>query len=1060
MNSFYKFVFSMQFMTILLLIFAFSCGVATFIENDFGTETAWAAIYNAKWFEVIQILLGINLAYNIVRFKLYKKDKIPSFIFHAGMLFILLGSGLTRYAGYEGVLHIREGQSNNIVRSSEPYIQVSAYKDNMIYEATYKKLISKLGFNSFNFSFSVKDDKAKVEFKEYIPQAVRTIVDDKDGVPTIALTLSDNNMKDSLVLKEGSVVKRGDIVYSFNGSTNTTDEKVVNFTIKDDKFYFSSNEEVKWFAMSDGTQGVYEKNSLHDFTDKNLYTIDELNFTARYIGLKGKDKLVSESINPQTMDIPLDAVVINLTYKGETKELVLFGRGRGYRGEPVKEIIDDTIFVAEWGSATLKLPFAIKLNDFQLERYPGSNSPSSYASEVAIIDEEKQVTKPYRIYMNHVLDYRGYRFFQSSYDQDGLGTILAVNKDPGKIPTYIGYFLLSFGFLINIFNPKSRFRKLATLVQKDTISSPSHKKIASFMMAFFISLLALSPNTLQAKVSDEEVLKTLGKYDKAHADKFATILVQSTDGRIKPIDTLSKEILNKVYRSDKYKDLSANQLILGMMASTYETQTLPLIRVTHPELKKLIDLDESEKYASYDDFFNTENGQYKLIKYVEASNRKKDAEKNQFDKDILKVDERLNILFYTYTLDAFRMIPKIGDENYKWYSISDALNSFDFQEASDIKKIFASYFGALNEGLKTGNWEDANKIVDIIKAYQVQYALDIIPSNARIDAELFFNKIQIFDKLTPVYLLCGFVLLVFVFIKMISPKINVKPVVKFLFYICLIAFVVHTFGLGLRWFIAEHAPWSNSYESMIYIAWAIALSGLFFSRTSIISMSLTYILAGITLFVAHLSWLDAQITNLVPVLKSYWLTIHVSVITASYGFLGLCSLLGFFVLLLYILKNFKKNSSFKDNIERNITEATRINEMSMILGLSLLTIGNFLGGVWANESWGRYWGWDPKETWSLISILIYAIIVHMRFVPKLNNQFVFAVFSTIAYASIIMTYFGVNFYLSGMHSYAAGDPVPIPTFVYCIVIITATTIILASFCANADKKNGRVIKRL
>jgi cytochrome c-type biogenesis protein CcsB len=286
-------------------------------------------------------------------------------------------------------------------------------------------------------------------------------------------------------------------------------------------------------------------------------------------------------------------------------------------------------------------------------------------------------------------------------------------------------------------------------------------------------------------------------------------------------------------------------------------------------------------------------------------------------------------------------------------------------------------------------------------------------------------------------------LLGFIFAKMLKPKLKIEKITKIVYVVNIAAFVIHTFGLALRWYIAEHAPWSDGYESMIYIAWAIALSGIFFSKQSIVSLSLTSILAGVTLFVAHLSWMDAQITTLVPVLKSYWLNIHVSVITASYGFLGLCSLLGFFTLILFIMKKKGLNDARNEEIQRNIIEATRINEMSMILGLSLLTIGNFLGGVWANESWGRYWGWDPKETWALVSILIYAAIVHFRFVPSLNNQFAFAVASTLAFASIIMTYFGVNFYLSGMHSYAAGDPVPIPMFVYYTVAVVFSVIALA-----------------
>jgi len=352
------------------------------------------------------------------------------------------------------------------------------------------------------------------------------------------------------------------------------------------------------------------------------------------------------------------------------------------------------------------------------------------------------------------------------------------------------------------------------------------------------------------------------------------------------------------------------------------------------------------------------------------------------------------------------------------------------------------YFDGVEEGFKRGNWSKANEAVDKIIAFQKKYGTNLIPPKQKIEAEMFFNKAKIFQKLIPVYLLSGLLLLGFIFAKMLKPTIGIVLVSRIVFGVNLLAFLVHTFGLGLRWYIAGHAPWSDGYESMIYISWAIALAGLIFSKHSILSLSLTSILTGVTLFVAHLSWMDPQITNLVPVLKSYWLNIHVSVITASYGFLGLCALLGLFTLILFIFRN-PKNKEKDERFKRNIIEATRINEMAMILGLSLLTLGNFLGGVWANESWGRYWGWDPKETWALVSILIYAAVVHFRLIPKLNSQFAFAVASLVSYASILMTYFGVNFYLSGMHSYASGDPVPIPVFVYYMVAIVGVIILLA-----------------
>jgi len=252
-------------------------------------------------------------------------------------------------------------------------------------------------------------------------------------------------------------------------------------------------------------------------------------------------------------------------------------------------------------------------------------------------------------------------------------------------------------------------------------------------------------------------------------------------------------------------------------------------------------------------------------------------------------------------------------------------------------------------------------------------------------------------------------------------------------------FIAHTMGLALRWYISGHAPWSNGFESMTYIAWATVLAGFIFSKHSPITLAATSILAGLILFVAHLSWMNPQVTNLVPVLNSYWLSIHVSMITASYGFLSLGALLGFITLLLFVIRT----DANEKHIALSIKELNAVSEMSLMIGLVMLSVGNFLGGVWANESWGRYWGWDPKETWALVSILVYAVVVHLRFIKSIYSEFNFSVISLLSFTSILMTYFGVNYYLSGMHSYAKGDPVPIPDFVPVSYAIVAIIIALA-----------------
>jgi len=232
---------------------------------------------------------------------------------------------------------------------------------------------------------------------------------------------------------------------------------------------------------------------------------------------------------------------------------------------------------------------------------------------------------------------------------------------------------------------------------------------------------------------------------------------------------------------------------------------------------------------------------------------------------------------------------------------------------------------------------------------------------------------------------------------------------------------------------------SNGYESMIFVSWVIILGGFLFIRRSKLTLAATAILASLTLMVAHLSFMDPEITNLVPVLQSYWLTLHVSVITSSYGFLGLGAILGLIIMILYLVVS----PSRHDRIIDIIRDLTVINYKSLTIGLYLLTIGTFLGAIWANESWGRYWGWDPKETWSLITIIVYSFVIHSRNIPGFKSLFAFNVLSLFAVSSVLMTYFGVNYYLSGLHSYAGGEPVPIPAFVYIAVAVVVALSVFA-----------------
>ncbi|MFW5756484.1 MAG: c-type cytochrome biogenesis protein CcsB, partial [Tangfeifania sp.] len=325
-------------------------------------------------------------------------------------------------------------------------------------------------------------------------------------------------------------------------------------------------------------------------------------------------------------------------------------------------------------------------------------------------------------------------------------------------------------------------------------------------------------------------------------------------------------------------------------------------------------------------------------------------------------------------------------------------------------------FSLLLQSIDENNTAGALQVLSGIENFQMKFGVELLPSETKKEMEILYNKINPFERIFPYYLLFGFLLLFVLFVNIF----RLKPLPKWLKFtfsgLIVLLFLIHTVGLIVRWYISGHAPWSNGYESVVYVAWVAMLAGLIFGRKYPLVIGTAAFLSGISLFVAHLSWMNPEITPLVPVLKSYWLIIHVSVITASYGFLGLSAFLGIMVLILMVLRTSRNQR--KVNIF--INQLTTINEMSATAGLYFLTIGTFLGGVWANESWGRYWGWDPKETWSLITIVVYSFIVHMRLIPSLRGVFNYNMASVIGFASVLMTYFGVNYYLSGLHSYGKG----------------------------------------
>jgi cytochrome c-type biogenesis protein CcsB len=1020
--KFFKFLFSGTFMGILLIVFAVSIGYATFIENDYGSVTAKLLVYNAKWFEVVMILMIVNFTGMIFTRQLYRNSKINILFMHISFIIIILGAGITRYFGFEGSMHIRENESNNRFVTDDTFIHYQMRAGDQAKNVLDKLLLAPINKNLYSESFSFEDRDVKVEVQKYIPNATEMIHPDESGDPYLALIAATRGNRMNIFLKETESTTLGHLNVNFGESQ---EEETLEILRKGPDFFMRAPFEIYHMNMGTGQVNLLNPDTLHPVQLMNVYTAKNINLVLREFYERARLEYVPvENESGQHQNI----IEVKTTVDGESRITKLNG-GRGVVGNLEVYEVNGVGFSMTVGSQVRELPFSLKLNDFILDRYPGSESPSSFASEITLLDEENNVEKPYRIFMNNILQYQGYRFYQSSYDQDEKGTILTVNHDRmGTIVTYIGYFLLFATLMISMVTPKTRFAKLRQQLNE------IHLERKKLVTIFFI---LISSNFILSEAAAQSGNNEPPEISKEHADRFGKLLLQNRDGRIVPINTIASNVLVKMYKKNKYGNFNANQVFLGMMIYPEIWRDIPLLKVYDKALQKQLGI--SDEYVSYNGLFD-EMGRYSLKVQVDEAYAKSPAQRSKFDKEVINLDERLNVSFMVLNRYFIKIYPVPDHPNDLWVKPDDEIRHMNENDSLFIKESFNQYSKAVKSGVGSNEYSNATQILESISEYQFKYGSEIIPARSKTNLEVLYNKISIFKALFPVYLTVGMVLLGIFLLQLFVPSLEFKKTISVFLILLALAFVAHTLGLAIRWYISGHAPWSNGYESMIYIAWATMLAGFIFQKKSAMTLSVTSILAGITLLTAHMSWMNPEITNLVPVLKSYWLTLHVATITASYGFLGLGCMLGFLNLSLMIFRN-QKN---KLRINLTLQELTYIIELSLMVGLILLVIGNFLGGIWANESWGRYWGWDPKETWSLVTIIVYSFILHMRLIPGMKSLFSTNFGALIGFGSVLMTYFGVNYYLSGLHSYAQGDPVPIPGFVYYLLFFIALVSVLAA----------------
>lgn len=983
MKKIYAFFTSLPFMAFLFLTLAFAMAIATFVESSYGTPAARSLIYNTRWFEALWALFALNLLNNLFKYRLLTKRRFTIGLFHVSFLVMLLGAAITRWFSYEGMMHIRENDSSNTILSSDATFFAGI--NGQTEDETVR--FSEITPRQFSARFDVNGQKVEVKTVGFFAHSERRAIPSASGEAVLDFVFAapDREGMQSFTFRRGDVLEYPGLVAGFEAREETP----VRFFIQNEELKMVSVYPVEETTMAAQETVDYEAGDTISVQKMFLYNVNDFRVLVRDFYPSATFTAVKSGHETHEQ-----AVMVQISDGVRQQTVPVFGHA-SMAADTVEIPLDNATLKLAYGAKPIHLPFRIHLKEFQLERYPGSESPSSYASEVVLIDEAEGVERPVRIFMNNTLLYKGFKFFQSSYDQDEKGTILSVNYDLwGTWISYLSYFLLGLGFLLSLLNKNSYFRFLAQRLKQNTAKTAL---VVILLSGISVSASAQIGSGANIPAIDPQLSKT-----------FSELWVQSIDGRFKPLSTMNSEIVRKVARKSTLYGKQADEVVMSMMAYPEIWQTLPFIRVDSKELAA--ELGVSGKTVSVQQMFDSQ-GNYILAEKVRAAFSKPAAFRNQLEKEYIYLDERVSICFMVFQGRLFKVFPRERVED-PWYFPGE--NAAEYTGGDSI--FIKSGFNLMLQAINSGNTSEALEVLNAVDKFQQKYGGDLLPGQSKKDAEILYNKVNPFERIYPYYLLFGFLLLVVLLTNIFRQK-PLPVLLKKSFYILIVLlFVVHTAGIIIRWYISGRAPWSNGYESVVYVAWAAMLAGILFGRKYPMVIATASFLAGISLFVAHLNWMNPEITPLVPVLKSYWLTIHVSIITASYGFFGLSAFLGILVLVLIIIR---KNSN-EDKVNRFIDQLTSISEMSVTVGLYFLTIGTFLGGVWANESWGRYWGWDPKETWALITIMIYSFVAHMRLIPALKGVYNYNIASVFGFVSVLMTYFGVNYFLSGLHSYGKG----------------------------------------
>lgn len=635
-----------------------------------------------------------------------------------------------------------------------------------------------------------------------------------------------------------------------------------------------------------------------------------------------------------------------------------------------------------------QLPFSITLNQFEIIYYKGTLAPMDFISHISVADKDCHRQIQGKVSMNHIFSYQHYRFYQSGYSEDNEGSVFSVSHDPYGIGiTYAGYTLLLLSTVFFFFSPQSRFRQL--------LKSPLlHRSLTVILLLFAFSLNSnfLKANSPSPKVLPREV-----------AEHFGDLYILYNN-RICPLQTFARDFTVKLYGSSSYKGLTPEEVLTGWLFYYDSWKNEPIIRIKSNEARKLLEIEGN--YARLKDYISTIN-EYKLEKMM---NHIRSGEQVTDKRGIEEADEKFNIINLVCTGAMMKIFPcrNIAGKTLEWYSQSDQLP----QDMDNDKWVFIrKSMSYVNEMIVMKKYNDACLLLEKIKKYQQKECDGLLPADNKFKAEKIYNQFDYSKSVAMACICIGLICFIYYCHCMASQKRTSRKAIIILNILLWIVFTYLSAAICLRGYVSNHLPLSNGFETMQFMAWCTLLLTFLLQRKFAILLPFGFLLCGLTLMVSMLGESNPQITQLMPVLQSPLLSIHVVVIMIAYSLLAFIMLNGVTAVILH-----QSQKECKEQIER----LQIISQIILYPAIFLLAIGIFIGAVWANVSWGRYWGWDPKEVWALITMLVYALALHPRSLPWFHRTMFFHVFCITAFITVLITYFGVNFLLGGMHSYANG----------------------------------------